>query len=155
MLTLAPAQATTVRPIAIKSNLDFVTLLASRAEREAGFAPKKMGWLPWFGRILREDSVVFGRARKDAQEWPPLEREVFEYYFVDQLTLADIARISGCTSQALNAGLLFIQRRLREALVREVLSESKVIAVDNWTLKLKGPCSTNSGLSIPTLRISL
>ncbi len=67
-------------------------------------------------------------------------------YFVDRLALADIASIVGCTSRAFQAHLYFIQRRLREALVQEVLSESKALAVDGWTLRLKcRGCGTGRG----------
>ena len=116
---------------------DVISLLAARAEQEAGYTPGKVGWLAWFGRIFRGEPELLQKFRYFAEDWPPLEREIFELYFVDHLALADIALIVGCTARAFYAQLRFIQRRLREALVHEVLSESKVLVVDSWTLRLK------------------
>jgi DNA-directed RNA polymerase specialized sigma24 family protein len=116
---------------------DLVSLLAGLAEQEAGYKPGKVGWLAWFGTIFSDEPDLLQKFRHVAEDWPPLEREMFEFYFVDHLALADIALLVGCTSQAFYAHLRFIQRRLREALVQEVLSESKVLAVDSWTLRLK------------------
>ena len=116
---------------------DVISLLAGRAEQEAGYAPGKVGWLAWFGGIFRGEPELLQKFRHVAEDWPPLEREIFELYFVDRLALADIALIVGCTARAFYAQLRFIQRRLREALVHEVLSESKVLVVDSWTLRLK------------------
>ena len=116
---------------------DVISLLAARAEQEAGYTPGKVGWLAWFGRIFRGEPELLQKFRYFAEDWPPLEREIFELYFVDHLALADIALIVGCTARAFYAQLRFIQHRLREALVQEVLTESKLLVVDSWTLRLK------------------
>ncbi len=127
---------------------DVISLLAARAEQEAGYTPGKIGWLAWFGRIFSADSELLHKFRHVAEAWPPLEREIFEFYFVDHLALADIALIVGCTTKTFYAHLRFIQRRLREALVQEVLTESKALVLDNWTLRLKcRDCGTGRGLS--------
>ncbi len=125
---------------------DAISLLTTRAELEAGYTPGKVGWLDWFGKILRCEAALLQKFRRFAEAWPPLEREIFEMYFVDQLSLADIALIVGCTAPAFHAHLRFIQRRIREALVLEVLTESKLLVVDNWTLRLKcRPCGIGRG----------
>ncbi len=116
---------------------DVISLLAARAEREAGYSPRKVGWMPWFGKILRSESALLQKLRNSVKAWPPLEREIFELYFIDQMELADIALMVGCTARTFHSHLCFIQRRLREALVHEVLTESKFLVVDNWTLRLK------------------
>jgi DNA-directed RNA polymerase specialized sigma24 family protein len=127
---------------------DVINVVAARAEQEAGYTPRKVGWLAWFGMIVRKDSDLLKRLREIAKTWPPFEREIFEFYFVDRLPLADIALLSGCTARAFHAHLCFIQHRLREALIQEVLTESKSLLVDNWTLRLKcSPCGTSHGRS--------
>ncbi len=132
---------------------DVISLLTARAEKEAGYTPGKMGWLAWFARIFRGESEQLQKFRHLAEAWPPLEREIFEMYFVDRLALADIALVVGCTSRVFQAHLCFIQRRLREALVQEVLTESKALLLDNWTLRVKcRACATGRGLN-PTLTI--
>ena len=103
---------------------DIINHVAARAERRAGYKVRKMGWLSWFGKVLNGQESLLQRLRHAARLWPPLEREIFEFYFVDRLALADIALIAGCTPPSFHANLLFIQRRLREALVKEALSES-------------------------------
>jgi DNA-directed RNA polymerase specialized sigma24 family protein len=139
MQTLTQVKKSVAHPIRFER--DLISILAARAEQEAGYTPGKVGWLVWFGKILRGEATLLPKLRDAAQSWPPLEREIFEYYFVDRLTLADIALKVGCTAKAFHAHLRFIQRRLREALVKEVLSESRRIVVDNWTLRLKcGKC---------------
>ncbi len=116
---------------------DVISLVVARAEREAGYTPAQIGWLPWFGRILRGQSELLQTIRQSAEFWPPLEREIFEFYYVDRLALADIALLVGCTAKVFHTRLLFIQRRLRKELIREVLSESTTLVVDNWMLRLK------------------
>jgi hypothetical protein len=127
------------------SGQDVVAHLASLAERGAGYEPRKIGWLTWFGHVLRGDKELFQKLRHEAEYWPPLEREIFEYYYVDHLALDQIVVIVGCTAKAFHAHLLFIQRRLREMLVREVLAELKETPNQRWVGRLRcrkcGTCS--------------
>jgi hypothetical protein len=123
--------------------VDVVQRLALRAERRAGFAQKKMGWLSWFGQVVRGEAALLQKLRDTAKLWPPLEREIFESYFVERLSLADIAVIAGCTAKAFHAHLLFIQCRLRETLIREVLFESRKATAEAWTENLQSrTCDT-------------
>jgi hypothetical protein len=105
---------------------DMVTRLVFRAEHRAGYTPGKIGWLTWSRRVFRGEKGFLQQLQKAAAYWPPLEREIFELYYVNCLALADIALMAGCTSDAFQAHLRFLRHRLREALLREVLLESEL-----------------------------
>ncbi len=84
-----------------------------------------MGWLTWFGGILHGEKALLRHLRQVARCWPPLARKIFEFYYVDGLSLADIASMTGCTAKAFHAHLLFIQRHLRNEIIKQALYESR------------------------------
>ncbi|HEY0257253.1 MAG TPA: hypothetical protein VGC39_07415 [Candidatus Methylacidiphilales bacterium] len=106
---------------------DVVHKVACEAEKKLGNGPEKAGWLTWLGGILREEKALLRHLRDVARSWPPLKRQIFEFYYVDGMALLDIARISGCTARTFEAHLAFIQFQVRREMIREALSESKSI----------------------------
>ncbi len=103
--------------------------VACAAEKKMGNGPEKAGWLTWLGGILREEKGLLRHLRDVARSWPPLKRQIFEFYYVDGMALMDIARISGCTAKTFNAHLSFIQFQVRREMIREALSEARPLAV--------------------------
>ncbi len=118
---------------------DIVTHVAACAERGAGYRVRKMGWLSWFGVVLKGQACLLQRLRHAAKFWPPLEREIFELYFVDHLALTDIVLIAGCTPGSFHAHLFFILRRLREELIKEALAEAAHKRISFRCRKASGP----------------
>ncbi len=104
---------------------DLISEVASQAEMRLGYRPGKMGWLAWFSQVLRGEKRLLQNLCAHAKRWPPLEREIFELYYVKGMALADIALLTGCTPKAFHTHLVFIQRRLRMEMIRQVLAESR------------------------------
>jgi DNA-directed RNA polymerase specialized sigma24 family protein len=92
--------------------------VSSRAEREIGFTPEKIGWLAWFKNLVSQEKGLLQRFQKVALGWPPIERDLFELYFIGDMELETIAL-------TLHEPLISIQRRLREEIIRQALYESK------------------------------
>jgi DNA-directed RNA polymerase specialized sigma24 family protein len=81
--------------------------------------------MDWFRSVLRSERKILQQLQGAARDWPPVEREIFEFYFVDGLALTDVARITGCAANAFRAHLEWLQGQLRKEIVKQVVSESK------------------------------
>jgi hypothetical protein len=95
--------------------------VSCRAETESGFKTGKIGWLAWFKNLVNEKIGLLQQFRKVAVGWPPIERDLFELYFVGDMELEPVA-------VTLHEPLVSIQRRLREEIIRQALYESKTSA---------------------------
>jgi hypothetical protein len=102
-----------------------IEYLASQAEQRAGYRPNEIGWLSWFDGVVRGESLLLQKLRHAATSWHPLEKAIFDFYFVDRLTLADIGLRVRCDEGVFHTHLLSIQRRIRGAVVFEVMCELK------------------------------
>jgi DNA-directed RNA polymerase specialized sigma24 family protein len=97
---------------------DLVEKMACRAEEAVGHQPEKLGWLAWFKRIIHQEKGLLRQFQKVATQWPPVERELFELYFVRGMELDPIA-------VTFHEPLVSMQRRLREEVIKQALYESK------------------------------
>ena len=129
-----PASAQRVPPSSRPSGLSsageraehrLINRIAASAEAKIACGPEKLGWLAWFGRVLRGQKGLLYHFREIAQLWPPLERAIFELLYIDGVALSDIALMTGCTAKAFHARLQRVQLRLRQEMIRLVLLESK------------------------------
>jgi hypothetical protein len=107
-----------IAKIAEPNEWEMLQEVSCRAEREIGFQPEKIGWLAWFKNIVSQEKGLLQQFQKVALGWPPLERDLFELYFIGNMELEPIAA-------TLHEPLISIQRRLREEMIRQALYESK------------------------------
>jgi DNA-directed RNA polymerase specialized sigma24 family protein len=102
-----------------------INQVALRAEEQMESGPGKKSWFTRFRAILRSERDLLKELRELAKVWPPLERAIFECCCLQGISLHDLALATGCTARVLHDHVRSIQFRLRQEIVRQVLTESK------------------------------
>jgi RNA polymerase sigma factor (sigma-70 family) len=78
------------------------------------------------GSVDTPDQVAMRREllaglRRAASTWPPVEREVFELYYVEGFEVDEVAMIVGATAKRVREIIATIQQRLRAAALEQAL----------------------------------